>query len=35
MKRAFARYEDERRLEVLRLQNSARNSTEWFEDVER
>ena len=32
---AFARYEDERRLEVLRLQNSARNSTEWFEDVER
>ena len=35
MVRAFARYEDERRLEVLRLQNSARNSTEWFEDVER
>ena len=35
MERAFARYEDERRLEVLRLQNSARNSTEWFEDVER
>jgi anthraniloyl-CoA monooxygenase len=35
MKRAFARYEDERRLEVLRLQNSARNSTEWFEEVER
>ncbi len=35
MQRAFARYEDERRLEVLRLQNSARNSTEWFEDVER
>jgi anthraniloyl-CoA monooxygenase len=32
---AFRRYEDERRLEVLRLQNSARNSTEWFEDVER
>jgi anthraniloyl-CoA monooxygenase len=32
---AFARYEDERRLEVLRLQNAARNSTEWFEDVER
>ncbi|MBI4367678.1 MAG: bifunctional salicylyl-CoA 5-hydroxylase/oxidoreductase, partial [Deltaproteobacteria bacterium] len=27
--------EDERRLEVLRLQNSARNSTEWFEDIER
>jgi len=32
---AFGRYEDERRLEVLRLQNAARNSTEWFEDVER
>ena len=32
---AFRRYEQERRLEVLRLQNSARNSTEWFEDVER
>ena len=32
---AFRRYEDERRLEVLRLQNSARNSTEWFEQVER
>jgi anthraniloyl-CoA monooxygenase len=32
---AFRRYEDERRLEVLRLQNAARNSTEWFEDVER
>ncbi len=35
MASAFARYEDERRLEVLRLQNAARNSTEWFEDVER
>ena len=35
MEKAFARYEDERRLEVLRLQNAARNSTEWFEDVER
>ncbi|MDO9414278.1 MAG: bifunctional salicylyl-CoA 5-hydroxylase/oxidoreductase [Pseudolabrys sp.] len=32
---AFKRYEEERRLQVLRLQNSARNSTEWFEDVER
>jgi anthraniloyl-CoA monooxygenase len=32
---AFARYEDERRLEVLRLQSAARNSVEWFEDVER
>jgi anthraniloyl-CoA monooxygenase len=32
---AFRRYEDERRLEVLRLQNAARNSTEWFENIER
>ncbi len=32
---AFRRYEDERRLEVLRLQSAARNSLEWFEDVER
>ncbi len=32
---AFARYEQERRTEVLRLQSAARNSTEWFEQVER
>ncbi len=32
---AFARYEDERRLEVLRLQSAARNSVDWFEGVER
>ena len=32
---AFARYEDERRLEVLRLQSAARNSTEWFESLDR
>src|SRR5882757_3442601 len=32
---AFRRYEDERRVEVLKLQSAARNSTEWFEDVER
>ncbi|MBY5932686.1 bifunctional salicylyl-CoA 5-hydroxylase/oxidoreductase [Tateyamaria omphalii] len=32
---AFTRYEEERRLEVLRLQSAARNSVEWFEDVER
>jgi anthraniloyl-CoA monooxygenase len=32
---AFARYEDARRTEVLRLQSAARNSLEWFEDVER
>src|SRR5690606_22837825 len=28
-------YEEERRVEVLKLQNAARNSTEWFESVER
>jgi len=32
---AFQRYQDERRLEVLRLQSAARNSLEWFEDIER
>ncbi|MDH3714987.1 MAG: bifunctional salicylyl-CoA 5-hydroxylase/oxidoreductase [Gammaproteobacteria bacterium] len=32
---AFERYEEERRLEVLRLQSAARNSMEWFEHVER
>jgi len=32
---AFERYQDERRLEVLRLQSAARNSLEWFEDIER
>jgi anthraniloyl-CoA monooxygenase len=32
---AFERYEQERRTEVLRLQSAARNSTEWFENVER
>ncbi len=31
----LAEYEEERRVEVLRLQNAARNSTEWFESVER
>ena len=35
LEKAFERYEDERRLEVLRLQSAARNSLEWFEDVER
>ncbi|MFT5004671.1 MAG: anthraniloyl-CoA monooxygenase [Paracoccaceae bacterium] len=34
MKTAFERYQDERRLEVLRLQSAARNSLEWFERVE-
>ncbi len=35
MQAAFARYEEDRRLEVLRLQSAARNSMEWFETVER
>lgn len=35
LSKAFAQYEDDRRLEVLRLQSAARNSVEWFEDVER
>jgi anthraniloyl-CoA monooxygenase len=32
---AFEKYEATRKLEVLRLQSAARNSVEWFEDVER
>ena len=32
---ALIEYRDERNLEVLKLQNSARNSTEWFETLER
>jgi anthraniloyl-CoA monooxygenase len=32
---AFAKYEDARRTEVLKLQSAARNSLEWFEEVER
>ena len=35
MQAAFERYQEERRLEVLRLQSAARNSLEWFENVER
>jgi anthraniloyl-CoA monooxygenase len=35
MEAAFRRYQDERRIEVLRLQSAARNSLEWFEEVER
>jgi anthraniloyl-CoA monooxygenase len=35
MGEALRRYEEERRTEVLRLQSAARNSTEWFEHVER
>src|SRR5258708_10872387 len=32
---ALEEYWEERNLEVLKLQNSARNSTEWFETLER
>ncbi len=32
---ALEEYQAERSLEVLKLQNSARNSTEWFETLER
>ena len=32
---ALSAYEAERSVEVLKLQNAARNSTEWFENVER
>ncbi len=35
MEAAFERYQEERRIEVLRLQSAARNSLEWFEQVER
>ncbi len=35
MQAAFTRYQAERRVEVLRLQSAARNSLEWFEEVER
>ena len=32
---ALSHYQTERSVEVLRLQNAARNSTEWFEHVDR
>ncbi|HPM68266.1 MAG TPA: bifunctional salicylyl-CoA 5-hydroxylase/oxidoreductase [Piscinibacter sp.] len=32
---ALAEYEAKRGVEVLKIQNAARNSTEWFENVER
>ena len=32
---ALEAYEGERRIEVLRLQSAARNSTEWFENIAR
>ncbi|HEV2594097.1 MAG TPA: bifunctional salicylyl-CoA 5-hydroxylase/oxidoreductase [Sphingomicrobium sp.] len=35
MEAALDEYQAERSLEVVKLQNSARNSTEWFEAIER
>ena len=35
LSRALQRYQDERSTEALRLQNAARNSMEWFENVRR
>lgn len=35
LKTALARYQEERRTAVLRLQSSARNSAEWFENIPR
>ncbi|HWH22163.1 MAG TPA: bifunctional salicylyl-CoA 5-hydroxylase/oxidoreductase, partial [Allosphingosinicella sp.] len=32
---ALVEYQEERNVEVLKLQNSARNSTEWFETLDR
>ena len=35
MNAVLQRYEDRRSVEVLKIQNAARNSTEWFENVTR
>ena len=35
LEKAFKSYQDEREIEVLRLQNAARNSTAWFENLPR
>ncbi|CAN5846834.1 bifunctional salicylyl-CoA 5-hydroxylase/oxidoreductase [soil metagenome] len=35
LQQALTRYQDERMTEALRLQNAARNSMEWFENVRR
>ena len=35
LSKAFGKYETTRRQDVLRLQSAARNSVEWFENVER
>lgn len=35
LRAALAEYQQERHVEVLKIQNSARNSTEWFETLDR
>lgn len=35
LEEALGRYQDRRSVEVLKLQNAARNSTDWFENVDR
>lgn len=35
LRAALDEYQQERHLEVLKIQNSARNSTEWFETIDR
>ncbi|MEE4212023.1 MAG: bifunctional salicylyl-CoA 5-hydroxylase/oxidoreductase [Parvularcula sp.] len=35
LEKGLEQYQEERHTEVLRIQSAARNSTEWFEDVER
>ena len=35
LQNALADYQDTRQVEVLKLQSAARNSTEWFENIER
>ena len=35
LREALASYEAQRSVEVLKIQNAARNSTEWFENVDR
>ncbi|MEO1444504.1 MAG: FAD-dependent monooxygenase, partial [Chloroflexota bacterium] len=35
MRDALQAYEDERKIEVIKIQSAARNSTEWFEHVDR
>lgn len=35
LRKALAQYQERRSVEVLKLQNAARNSTDWFEHVDR